>query len=317
MSAAPTAYGAAAAPRAPAAPRCTAHGRQRAAQDNGSGQPAAAFLRRRSPRSPLYIPRRRGRVWASPLRRSPLFPPLLRKRFIPHFFSPQSRSRLPPFFPPPPDRFFLTGISASPSPAAPSQRRGPDARAPPQRPCARSGGAGTRPAAAVPPRPRPSSNRAAIQQRRLEGRPARGRDPSRAAEGSAGGGIHTLEPPGGREEGAGDAKRRRRLRRGGRYPGAGGAAAGGAERRRGGRARPRGAAAGRGVTAASPRCVTVRPPGERAVRGSEPCRPVSTRGSAARGAGVGSARCFCLMRDPGSWAGSLCSSLPASRLFSM
>lgn len=105
MSAAPTAYGAAAAPRAPAAPRCAAHGRQRAAQDNGSGQPAAAFLRRRSPRSPLYIPRRRGRVWASPLRRSPLFPPLLRKRFIPHFFSPQSRSRLPPFLSPPPTAF--------------------------------------------------------------------------------------------------------------------------------------------------------------------------------------------------------------------
>lgn len=266
--------------------------------------------------SPLHPQAARSCLGFTSSQKPPLPAPPEEALHPPFFFSAKPFAA-PPFLIPPPDRFFLTGISASPSPAAPSQRRGPDARAPPQRPCARSGGAGTRPAAAVPPRPRPSSNRAAIQQRRLEGRPARGRDPSGAAEGSAGGGIHTLEPPGGREEGAGDAKRRRRLRRGGRYPGAGGAAAGGAERRRGGRARPRGAAAGRGVTAASPLCVTVRPPGERAVRGSEPCRPVSTRGSAARGAGVGSARCFCLMRDPGSWAGSLCSSLPASRLFSM
>lgn len=109
-----------------------------------------------------------------------LLAPLLRKRFIPHFFSAKAffRDSPPSFFPPTPRRFFSTRASLRPPP--------PGGAAPPQKPCARSGDAGTRPAAAVPPRLRPSSNRAAIQRRRLEGRPARGRDLSRAAEGSAG-----------------------------------------------------------------------------------------------------------------------------------
>lgn len=107
---------------------------------------------------------------------------LLRKRFSSHFFSAKAffRDSPPSFFPPtlPPCRFFSTRASLRPPP--------PGGAAPQRKPCARSGDAGTRPAAAVPPRPRPSSNRAAIQRRRLEGRPARGRDPNRAAEGSAG-----------------------------------------------------------------------------------------------------------------------------------
>lgn len=218
-------------PRPRALPRSTAAGRQQAAQDNGSVPPSLAAAPRALPSASS------GGAAASGLH---LLAPLLRKRFIPHFFSAKAffRDSPPSFFPPTPRRFFSTRASLRPPP--------PGGAAPPQKPCARSGDAGTRPAAAVPPRLRPSSNRAAIQRRRLEGRPARGRDLSRAAEGSAG----RRDPHAGapRREGGGSGRcgaeppveaRRPLSERGGGGGGAAGARNGGAGEGRGREVRPR------------------------------------------------------------------------------